>query len=59
MFKPASKSGGMMLSSKPIELDTTDHGIDVSNKWSQLNGGKGYAQGASHAHHAALVQPTS
>ncbi len=40
MCVPCNKALTLMLSSKQIAEDTTDHGLDVSNEWSQVNGQK-------------------
>lgn len=37
---PRNKAFTLMLSAKQIAEDTTDHGLDVSNEWSQVNGQK-------------------
>lgn len=37
---PSNKAFTLMLSAKQIAEDTTDHGLDVSNEWSQVNGQK-------------------
>lgn len=37
MLVPSNKAFTLMLSPKQIAEDTTDHGLDVSNEWSQVN----------------------